>query len=316
MYTKGLRSAATLLCLCVLAPPGTAQELLLGALSAEHEVARALCRVIDRQAPGTRCSALVTPDPEFNLSNVSGGALELAVVPSDLHHHAVHGTGPFAFTDIPYDNLRSLFSLHARAFTVVARRDAGIRELAELEGRRVNIGSPDSAERALMERVMAAMGWGIGDFKLAEQLAAGEQSLALCHDRVQAGAYLVAHPDEEVSQTVELCDARLVEVAGAGIDALVAERPYYVYTTIPGGLYPQHPEAVRTFALRATLVSSSDVGAEHVYRVVAAVLGNLERLRRMHPALARLAPETMMHEGLAAPLHEGALRYYRERGWK
>lgn len=52
-----------------------------------------------------------------------------------------------------------------------------------------------------------------------------------------------------------------------------------------------------------------------VYQLVKAVFDNIERFRRLHPAFADLKPEEMIKAGLTAPLHEGAERYYKERGW-
>lgn len=316
-------AGAALLCAALLqsfSPPpvrAETQDILLatGAERVYHEAGRAVCRLVTRQAPSVRCRAIRTQSAEFNLGNVSGGALELAIVPADLHYHAVNGSGPFAFTDIPYDTLRSLFSLQAEAFTVVARRDAGIEDFAQLEGRRVNIGDPGSRQRVLMDFAIAAMGWDKADFQLVDELPAAQQSLGLCHNRVQAIPYLVAHPSESVAQTLALCEARLLAVRRPEIDKALAQAPYLVPVTIPGELYEESPGAVPTFGLRATLVSSSDVPAELVEKIVTAVFENLDRLRSIHPVLAPLESEQMIREGLTAPLHEGALRYYRSRGW-
>ena len=65
----------------------------------------------------------------------------------------------------------------------------------------------------------------------------------------------------------------------------------------------------------ATLVSSSKVPADIVYAVVKAVFDNFDEFKKLHPALANLKPENMVKDGLSAPLHEGAARYYKEKGW-
>jgi hypothetical protein len=84
---------------------------------------------------------------------------------------------------------------------------------------------------------------------------------------------------------------------------------------VPGGLYPGNPDPVSTFGVKATVVASSNLDADTVYQIVKAVFENLERFRGMHPAFADLEPAKMVTEGLSAPLHEGARRYYIERGW-
>jgi TRAP transporter TAXI family solute receptor len=167
-----------------------------------------------------------------------------------------------------------------------------------------------------MEVVMQAKGWEIGDFSLAEQLTASEQSLALCHDRIQAMVYTVGHPNPSVSKAVGLCNALLVEVSGPEIDRLVKDNPYYAYTTIPGGVYHNNPDPVITFGVKATVVTSANVDADVVYTVVKSLFDGLDEFRQMHPAWGGLSAQTMVVDGLSAPLHDGALRYYSEVGLK
>lgn len=279
-----------------------------------YHAGRAICRTVTRAQTGLSCAALSTPGSLFNLSNVHGGALELGIAQSDWQYHAVKGTGPLEFADGRYDDLRAVFSLHGEPFTLVARRDSGIVTLDGLPGRRVNIGNPGSGQRATMEVVMAAKGWKKRDFLLALELPADQQSLALCHDRVDAMVYTVGHPNASVSKAAGLCDAVMIDVSGPDIDELIARNPYYVHAQIPGGIYSGNPDPVRTFGVKATLVTSARVSADLIYLIVKAVFENLDRLRRMHPAFSGLEPERMIKDGLSAPLHEGALRYYREQG--
>jgi hypothetical protein len=126
--------------------------------------------------------------------------------------------------------------------------------------------------------------------------------------------YTVGHPNASIAKATGLCDAVIVEVKDAVIDGLVARHPYYSYTTVPGGMYSGNPQPVTTFGVKATLVTSAGVDAGTVYALVKAVFDNLAQFRRMHPALGTLAAEGMARQGLSAPLHEGARRYYREKG--
>lgn len=279
-----------------------------------YQVGRGICRMVERHATGIECSAVPTAGSLFNLDGVRDGALEFGVVQSDWQYHAVYHSGPFAFSDVRYEGLRALFSVHGEPFTLVARRDSEVRTLSDIEGLRVNIGNPGSGQRATMEVVMAAHGWTQKSFSLAEELPASQQSLALCHDRIDAMVYVVGHPNESIRRATALCNAVIVDVSDPSIDRLVAENPFYSYTVIPGGLYAGNPDDVRTFGVRATVVAADDLDADLVYEVVKAVFDNLESFQRLYPAFGTLTPEAMATEGLTAPLHEGALRYYREKG--
>ena len=302
----------------LVAGPAAATEITIGTGSEAgvyRQVGRAICHFVNLGTAehGITCRAEPSEGSVFNLENLRAGKLELAVVQSDWQYHAFHGTSVFAGAG-PFEELRALFSVHGEPFTVVARRDAGFTRLDDLKGGRVNLGNPGSGQRATMEVVMQAKGWSEDDFLLAEALPASQQSLALCHGRIQAMVYTVGHPNRSVSQAADLCDAVIVEVKDEAIDKLVAENPFYAYTEVPGGVYPGNPDPITTFGVKATVVSTAAVDGQVIYDVVAAVFDNLDQFRLAHPAFGTLEPATMAADALSAPLHEGAVRYFAAAG--
>ncbi|MET0093551.1 MAG: TAXI family TRAP transporter solute-binding subunit, partial [Sedimenticola sp.] len=106
----------------------------------------------------------------------------------------------------------------------------------------------------------------------------------------------------------------LVPVTGAAIDKLVAENDYYRTATIPGGMYRGNANDTQTFGVGATFVSSTNSSADTVYQVVKAVFENFDNFRKLHPAFANLKKAEMVKDGLSAPLHDGAAKYYKEAG--
>lgn len=80
-------------------------------------------------------------------------------------------------------------------------------------------------------------------------------------------------------------------------------------------MYQGNPNDVPTFGVRATFVTSADVPDDVVYAIVKAVFDNFDRFKKLHPAFANLDPKEMITKGLSAPLHPGAIKYYKERGW-
>ncbi len=297
-------------------PAAAADKVVIGTGSASgvyYQVGRAICRVLRQGAEPLPCESLQTPGSISNLQELRAGNLVLGVVQSDWQYHAVKGSGPFLEAGAD-QGLRALFSVHGEPFTVVARVDSGIRTFDDLAGKRVNIGNPGSGQRATMEVVMGLKGWDRNIFSLANELPASQQSLALCHDRVQAMVYTVGHPNPSVAQATGLCDARIVPVAGPDIQKLVQERPYYAMTEVPGGMYAANPDPVVTFGVKATVVARADLDEDTAYRLVSAVFDHLDAFRRMHPAFGALEPARMAVDGLSAPLHPGAARYFREKG--
>ena len=275
----------------------------------------AICRLVNknRAEHGVRCTVESTGGSIFNLNTIAAGELDMGVAQSDWQYHAYHGTSRFAEKG-PNPDLRAVFSVHAEPFTVVARADAEISAFADLKGKRVNIGNPGSGQRGTMEVLMQAMGWTVEDFQLASELKSAEQSRALCDNKIDAMVITVGHPSANIKEAATACDAVLVEVSGEAVDGLVAENSYYRHATIPGGMYRGTDADVRTFGVGATFVSSTATSAETVYQVVKAVFENFEDFKQLHPAFGTLAKQQMVKDGLSAPLHDGAARYYREAG--
>lgn len=275
----------------------------------------AICRLVNkgRKDHGVRCAVESTGGSIYNLKTIRAGQLDMGIAQSDWQYYAWHGTGGFA-DEGPFKELRAVFSLHPEPFTVVARADSGIRTFADLKGKRVNIGNPGSGQRGTMEVLMKALGWTRADFALTAELAPAEQSRALCDNNVDAIVFVVGHPNASIKEATTACEAVVVPVAGPAVDALVTEHPYYRRAVIPGGLYRGTDADVQTFGVGATLVTSAAVPEASVYQLVKAVLENFEDFRRLHPTFATLEKAGMVKEALSAPLHEGALRYYREAG--
>ncbi len=276
----------------------------------------AICRLVNkmRKDTGIRCSVESTGGSIYNLNTIREGELEFGVAQSDWQYHAYNGTSKFKDQG-PFKDLRAVFSIHPEPFTVVARADAGIKTFADLKGKRVNIGNPGSGQRGTMEVLMKALGWTTSDFALATELKASEQSAALCDNQIDAMVYTVGHPSGSIQEATTSCDSVLVPVEGPAVDKLVADNSFYRTATIPGGMYRGNPNDVNTFGVGATLVTSAKVPDEVVYTVVKAVFDNFDDFKKLHPAFANLSEKQMISDGLSAPLHPGAVKYYKERGW-
>lgn len=278
-------------------------------------VGQSICRLVNRDSAktGLKCTAPSTGGSIANINAIKAGDMDMGVAQSDWQYHAYNGTAKFEGDK--FDKERAVFSVHAEPFNVIARNDAGIKTFDDLKGKRVNVGNPGSGQLATMEVVLAAKGWTMGDFTLASELKPAEQAAALGDNKVDAIIYTVGNPNGSIQEAVSTVDAHLVPVTGPEIDKLISENPYYAKAVIPGGMYPGTPDDVETFGVKATFVTSADVPDEVVYEVVKAVFDNFDRFKKLHPAFESLKEEEMIKDGLSAPLHPGAVKYYKERGW-
>lgn len=275
----------------------------------------AICRLVNqtRKEHGVRCSVESTGGSVYNINTIRAGELDMGVAQSDWQYHAYNGTSKFKDAG-KFKELRSVFSVHAEPYTVVARADAGIKTFADLKGKRVNIGNPGSGQRGTTEVLLDAMGWTKNDFSLVSELKASEQSKALCDNKIDAMVYVVGHPSGAIKEATTSCDSVLVKVAGPAVEKLVADNSFYRQVNIPAGMYTGNPNGAETFGVGATFVSSAKVPDEVIYHVVKAVFENFDKFTKFHPAFANLKKEEMIKDSLSAPLHPGAIKYYKEAG--
>lgn len=280
-----------------------------------YVVGQSICQLVNRDIAKTnvKCNAPSTGASVANLNAIADKQMEMGIAQSDWQYHAYNGSS--SFEGKKNDKLRAVFSIHPEPFTVMARTDAKIANFDDLKGKRVNVGDPGSGTRATMNVILAAKGWTDKEFKVASELKPAEMASVMCDNNLDAITYNVGHPNGALKEAAASCDAHLVPVTGEAIDKLVANHPYYAKATIPGGLYKGTDNPVDTFGVYATLVTSADVDADRVYTVVKAVFDNFDRFKRLHPAFENLKEEEMIKNALSAPLHEGAIRYYKERGW-
>src|SRR3990167_4441369 len=89
----------------------------------------------------------------------------------------------------------------------------------------------------------------------------------------------------------------------------------FAKVNIPGGLYAGHPNPTPTYGVLASFVTSAKVSDAAVYELVKAVFENFDEFKKLHPAFVGLDPKNMIKDGLSAPLHPGAVKYYKEKGW-
>jgi TRAP transporter TAXI family solute receptor len=280
-----------------------------------YVVGQSICKLVNRDSSttGLKCTAPSTGGSVANLNSIRSGDQNMGVAQSDQQFNALNGVGAFADQG-SWDDLRAVFGVHPELFTVVARKDAGINSFDDLKGKRVNIGNPGSGQRATMDVIMEAKGWDNSAFKLASELKSAEQAQALCDNKIDAMVFVVGHPSGSIQEATSSCEAVIVPVTGGEISALVEEKPYYAMGKVPGGMYTGTDAEVDTFGVVATFVSSTASDEDTIYAVVKAVFDNFDRFKKLHPAFANLEKEKMVTDGLSAPLHEGAIKYFKEDG--
>ncbi|MBP8214181.1 MAG: TAXI family TRAP transporter solute-binding subunit [Propionivibrio sp.] len=276
----------------------------------------AICRLMNKERAkhGIRCSVESTGGSVYNVNTIKAGELDFGVAQSDVQYNAVKGLAQFKDGGAHAD-LRAVFSVYPEPLTVLARKEAGVTKFEDFKGKRFNVGNPGSGTRDTIATLMVAMGMKTSDFSLTSELKPDEHGAALCDNKIDGFGYVVGSPAANIQDPTTTCGAKLVSIAGPAVDKLVKEYPYFATATIPGGMYPGNPDATKTFGVVASFVSSAKVPDEVVYAMVSAVFDNFDEFKKLHPAFANLDPKDMVKSGMSAPLHPGAVKYYKEKGW-
>lgn len=281
----------------------------------------AICQLIHKGAAegrksgrkhGIRCSAPSTGGSTYNIGQIKQGELDFGVAQSDWQFHAYNGSSKFEGK--AFKKLRAVFSVHPEPFQIIVGKNSGINSWSDLKGKRVNIGNPGSGQRGTMEVLMKAHGISKKDFKVATELTSTEQSKALCDGKIDAYGYTVGVPNAGVSIATDGCGAKIINLDSGVEKKLVGQNPFYAFATIPKGTYKTSDADVTTFGVKATFVTSADVPDDVVFEVVRSVFENIADFRKLHPAFRNLDPKKMVKDGLSAPLHPGAAKYYKEKG--
>jgi len=316
-----LIAAAVALGSTLISPAAVAQQKFVtigtgGVTGVYYAAGGAICRLMNKERAkhGIRCSVESTGGSVYNVNTIKAGELDFGVAQSDVQFNAVKGQAQFKEGG-PHADLRAVFSVYPEALTVLARKEANIKKFEDFKGKRFNVGNPGSGTRDTVNILLGALNMKTSDFSLTSELKPDEHGAALCDNKIDGFAFVVGSPAANIQDPTTTCGAKLVPISGPAVDKLVKDFPYFAHVTIPGGMYPGNPDATKTFGVMASFVTSAKVPDAVVYAMVSAVFDNFEEFKKLHPAFANLDPKDMVKSGISAPLHEGAIKYYKEKGW-
>ena len=307
--------AATLL--GMLSVPAFAAEFITigtgGVTGTYYPTGGAICRLVNQYKKETkiRCSVESTGGSVYNVNTIKNGELDFGIVQSDVVYQASNGEG--AFKDAAIPKLKAVLAIYPELLTLVTRKEANINSLMDVKGKRINLGNPGSGNEATALTLFDASGIKKEDLAFAGALKASEMPDALRDNKIDGYFYMVGHPTANIKDASTSVDVKITPIAGANVDSLIKKYPYFAKANVPGGLYTGNDEPTPTFGVKAVLVTSDDVSVNAVYTVVKAILENFDEFKKLHPAYSEITKESLL-EGLAAPLHEGAKKYFQEAG--
>jgi len=261
-----------------------------------------------------RCTVESTGGSVANLRAIQAGELSVGLSEADSQWASWNGTGSFEAVG-PNKNLRYLFSLGADVMHVVTRRDTGIQNFSDLEGKIVNTGNAGSGTESLIATALDAYGTTPEEFfRQATKLTSREQAQALCDGKIDAFIYPVAISGATIAEATNTCDAVVVSWDDATITGMIDGVGYFSPMVIPAGTYRGQEADVTTWAMPATILADANADDEVIYNLVKAVFDNFEDLKKQSSIYTGATREGAINAGRSVPYHPAAERYYREVG--
>ena len=273
----------------------------------------AICRFVNqyKKESKIRCSVESTDGSLYNLNTLKNGELDFGIVQSDIVYQASKGEG--AFKNAKYPKLRSVMAIYPELLTLVTKKDANINKLLDIKGKRINLGNTGSGNETTTLALFSARGIDKSDLKQATIFGSSEMPDALKNNQIDGYFYMVGHPTANIKDAANSTDIKIIPFDNDILDSLVEKYPYFTKGFIQAGTYKDQSNDITTFGVKAVLVTNENVNENIVYLLVKAILENFDEFKKLHPAYENLTKESLLN-GLSAPLHDGAKKYFMEAG--
>jgi TRAP transporter TAXI family solute receptor len=298
---------------CSSAPPGaTSQRLSIatgGTGGVYYVYGGALAQVLSRNLDGVEATAEVTAASVENLNFLAQGSADLAFSLADTAADATAGRGRFP-SPLP---VVAIASLYDNVTHVVVRADSPIRAIADLKGKRVSLGSPNSGTEIVAGRVLGAAGLDAARDVTPERLGVSESAEALEDGRIDAFFFSGGLPTAAILELAATPGVHLRLISDADLvpKLTAAYGPLYDVLEVPAGAYKDTP-AARVSIVRNLMMVRRDMPDDLAYRITRLLFEKKAELAAVHPAAGELDPKRAAVAPV--PFHPGAVRYYREVG--
>jgi len=246
-----------------------------------------------------------------NINQVSKGDIAVAFAQNDTAYWAYNGQEMFKE---PRQNLRAVAALFPEHVQLIVTKEAGIKAMADLKGKRVSVGAPGSGVEADVQAIFKVAGLKYDDMKV-DHLDFGATTNRFKDNQIDAGFVVAGYPTASIMDLANSKAVSLVSFDAEFMSALAKAHPYFVPDAIPGGTYQGMSEETRTPAVMAMLITHENVPEDVIYKFTKALFENLPTVQAAHAKAKEITLETAL-TGLTAPLHPGAAKYYKEKGLK
>lgn len=268
-----------------------------------------LAKIWERNIPGTKVIVQSTQASVENFNLLQQRRGSFAFGQGDVMSDAVKGNAEAGFPS-SRDRLRMVAGLFPNYLHLVTLKNARIRSVQDLKGKRVSVGATRSGNELNARMLLGVAGMSYADLRRVDYLPYND-AVALMRDG-QLDALIVS-AGLGVKAVTDLAAVTAVDIVPIGADLIAKSGGVFSPVTIPAGTYAGQTKDVQTAALINYLVTHSEVPEAMVYAVVKELYAALPELKAAHVAAHDIARERALASRPIA-LHPGAERYFREQG--
>ncbi|MEW8419734.1 MAG: TAXI family TRAP transporter solute-binding subunit [Candidatus Thiodiazotropha endolucinida] len=264
------------------------------------------CNIINKYGHGKyKCKAIPAKGSVSNISNVYNGSIDFGICQSDQVWQAVNGEGLWNGED-KLKSIRTVFNIYLEDVVLVARKNAGIKDVYDLEGKRVNLGNHGTGYLTNAKDIIR-----IYDIKNIQRhyLPAGEAASALINNDIDAFFYTTGTPSKIIEDVTSSTEAILIPISSERIKEFVKKTPYYVLNKIPANTYVGNKMSIPTYAVQSMMIANTDMHETVVYDILKILIDNLSKLKESHHLFSHLTSENMANNHIVTT-HPGAKKLY------
>lgn len=261
---------------------------------------------------GIRANAQASNGGIDNLNLLEKGEANISMAVTSNVYQSYKGLE--AFKGRGNDKIRIITGLYYNPNQVVISESSGINSLEDIKGHRFAPGSPGSTTEYEASIHLKYSGVNYPN-DIDAQYVNFTEAIDLVRNKQVDGAWIMAGaPTSAVTEMLKTTDTKLLEIPEDIISEMKIDYPWYSNYTIKAGTYEELTEDINTSAIKMVMFTSSDMDEDLIYELTKVFWENIEELKSTHNFLKEVTIEGAVTDIADLPLHEGALRYYKEIG--
>jgi len=246
-----------------------------------------------------------------NVRTILAGERDFGMAATDVAYYGYNSEQDFEGEDGTM--LRSVFKFCPNYTQLLVRADSGINCVADLKGKAVGCGATGSGDEITMRTLLEAVGLTYDDVD-EYLISVAEQATAFKDRKIDSCFIGAAAPTSGILDAASQTDAKLLAITGEEADAFIELRPFYSKATLSKDAYSFMTEDVEMMVLDTYLLCSTALTDEQVYTVLDNMFASIEDVQATHTALESLTLESACAGDFVVPLHDGAVKFYQDKG--